>query len=359
MKKVLLITDVNFWERSSGNRTRIMSLINYLQNQVDLTVVNTGPAPINIEQTLSNTYNAYFKVLEYKKYLSSTGYGKRMKAFMKDRQYDVVIIEYIHSSYFLNFLDDDTKVILDAHDIISERTEEFKKFNHTGALYELPPETEFSIMNVYDKIMVLCEPDREKLADSLGSEKILLCPHPVSIKNYALRPKVKNIIFIASAYLPNKDAINYFISECWPAIAKTHPVELLIYGTVNEAVIPDDEKRIRVMGFVADIEQAYAAADIVINPVRFGAGLKIKNVEALAHGIPLVTTSHGARGLNAAHNAALVVADDSPSFIKAVLSLIEDVDLRSKLLNNARAFIKENFNAEKCFKPLITEINAD
>ncbi|MFI5140410.1 MAG: hypothetical protein ACHQIM_21500, partial [Sphingobacteriales bacterium] len=135
MKKVLIVTDVNFWEKSSGNRMRIWSLIDYLSRQVQLTVVNTGPAPENIETTLRNVFNADFYVLEKNKYLNSNGYGRRLKAFLKDKHFDTIIIEYIHSSYFLNFLVDDVKIILDAHDIISERADEFKKFNHAGALY--------------------------------------------------------------------------------------------------------------------------------------------------------------------------------------------------------------------------------
>jgi len=67
----------------------------------------------------------------------------------------------------------------------------------------------------------------------------------------------------------------------------------------------------------------------IINPIRFGAGLKIKNVEALAHGLPLVTTTHGSRGIEAGVNNAFLYGDEAGEFIQAMASNIESVKLRT------------------------------
>ncbi|MDB4902998.1 MAG: hypothetical protein JWQ63_2279 [Mucilaginibacter sp.] len=356
MKKVLLITDVNFWEKSSGHRMRISALIAYLTQKVLLTVVNTGPAPSNIETFLNENFKAEFFVLEKTKYLNSNGYGRRLKAFLKDKKFDTIIIEYIHSSYFLNFLTDDTQIILDAHDIISNRADEFKKFNYAGALYELSRETEIEIFNVYDNIIVLCEPDYDEITAMVGTGKALLCPHPVQSYLHPVKEDVKNIVFIASAYLPNRDAINWFVTNCWPYIITKYNVQLSVYGSVSAGPDLVGQQQIFCKGFVADIDQIYEEADIIINPVRFGAGLKIKNVEALAHGRPLVTTTHGARGIEAGINKAFLVADDAADFIQSIASLIESETLRKNLGKNAHKFINENFSAEKCFKPLLKAI---
>lgn len=334
---------------------RIYSLIEYLSAHVQLTVVNTGPAPANIETVLSTNFNADFFVLEKTKYLNSNGYGRRLKAFLKGRQFDTVIVEYIHSSYFLNFLPEDVQVILDAHDIISERADEFKKYNYAGALYELPEDTEREIFNVYDHIMVLCQPDYDKLNTMICPGKALLCPHPVQLCPHPVKEKVKNIAFIASAYIPNRDAINWFITNCWPQIAAKYDVSLSIYGSVGESVAQTDN-RIFVKGFVPSLDQIYEDADIIINPVRFGAGLKIKNIEAMAHARPLVTTIHGARGLEAGFDKAFLIADDADEFIRLTGSLINSVKLRNKLSKNAGNLIARNFSAERCFQPLLKAI---
>jgi glycosyltransferase involved in cell wall biosynthesis len=355
-KKVLLITDVNFWENSSGNRARISSLIRYLAQQVQLTVVNTGPAQKNIETVLNDKFKADFFVLEKTKYLSSNGYGRKLQAFLKDKKFDIIIIEYVHCSYFLNFLVEDATVILDAHDIISDRADEFKKNNYAGALYEISKETETEIFNVYDFVMVLCTPDHKKVSSLIGPGKALLCPHPVTPQPRPIKSEVKSIAFIASVYLPNIDAINFFIRECWPGIAEKYPVKLIIYGTVCHELRTVNDKRIVLKGFVENPDEIYADADIIINPVRFGAGLKIKNIDALANGIPLVTTTHGARGIEKGIGNAFLVADGATEFIKAIEILIESVKLRTRLGKNAIDLVNENFSEEKCFKPLINVI---
>lgn len=351
-----MLTDVNFWERSSGNRTRIYSMVKYLAPLTELTVVNTGPAPLNIESILAMQFKAEFHILENTKYLSSNGYGRRLRTLLKGRQFDTIIIQYIHSSYFLNYLVNDAQIILDTHDIISDRTDEFKKFNYPGTLYEMSAEAEAELFKVYDHIMAICKPDRERICQASGNDNVLLCPHPMIPRSRTIRNKVKNIAFVGSAYLPNRDAINFFIDNCWDKIADKYDVQLSIYGSVCAVVVNGTHKGVLLKGFEPDADKIYDEADIMINPVRFGAGLKIKNVEALANGIPLVTTTHGARGLEAIQNIGFLLADDPYQFYNAIISLIERKALRQNLTRCAFNFIDANFSPEKCFLPLMEVI---
>ncbi|MFC0513597.1 glycosyltransferase family 4 protein [Mucilaginibacter angelicae] len=353
MKKVLLITDVDFWQKNSGHRTRIAALIKYLSGQTQLTIVIACPVHESAETIIAGNLNAEFHVLEKNGILNSTGYARRLKKFIKGRFFDAVIIEYIHCSYFLNVLEDGTNVILDAHDIISDRAEEFKKHNYAGALYEISRETEVNIFNVFDHVMVLCQPDYDRVKQIMGAGNVLLCPHPVDYKQYVINEDVKNIVFVGSAYVPNVDAINFFINECWPSIAAKYPVLLNIYGTVCHELSIATTSGIRLNGFVTDTDQIYAGADIVINPVRFGAGLKIKNIEALAYGVPLITTTHGARGLEAGLNNCMLIADTAHEFTDAVELLINDFPLRRQFSFNAQKLIETHFSAKKCFDPLM------
>jgi len=85
--------------------------------------------------------------------------------------------------------------------------------------------------------------------------------------------------------------------------------------------------------------------------------LKIKNIEALAHGLPLVTTTHGARGIEPGIHKAFLVADDAEGFIQSIGSLIKKATIRKKLRKNAHQFIRDRFSTEQCFNPLINVIN--
>lgn len=357
MKQVLIITDVNFWKRSSGNSMRIYSLIEYLSNHVQLTVVNTGPT-YSEEIFLHDIFKVEFHVLEKTKYLNSNGYGRKLKTFLKGKDFDTIIIEYIHCSYFLNFLIADCQVILDTHDIISERTDEFKKFNYQKSLYEMSRKDEARLFAIYDNVIMINKPDFDKACSMTNCDKVLLCPHPFNIHPHVPNSDVKNISFIASAYLPNIDGINYFIKNCWEKIHLRYGTELNIYGTVCHEVDLSSQTDIKLHGYVEDVNLIYESADIVINPVRFGAGLKIKNLEALAHGKPLITMSHGVRGLESGVANAFLKVSNTHEFVATLSELIEDEALRAKLSGNAHEFIKANFSADQCFNPLIKAITA-
>jgi glycosyltransferase involved in cell wall biosynthesis len=356
LKKVLLITDVDFWLQGAGHRMRISALIAYLSNNTDLYIVYIGvTTPYNLQ--FLNNVNYNFHALDNEHQLSPLEYGSRLEEYLRDKDIDAVIIEYIHLSYILNFVNEDVLTVLDAHDIISERSEEFKKFNHAGAIYEISAEDEMEIFGVYDHVMVLCQPDYENIGRIPGN-KALLCPHPSNVYPHKPRNEVKNIAYIASEYVPNVDAINFFINNCWKAISNLHDVTLSIYGNVVHCLEPPLFKNIILKGFVANLNEVYDEADIIINPVRFGAGLKIKNIEALANGIPLVTTSHGARGLEKIQGKALLLADSSAEFIDKISSLINDYPKRESLSTSSTNFIGENFSAKKCFAPLLEVIQS-
>lgn len=353
MKKVLLVTDIDFWEQCSGHRVRVAALVRYLSAHFFLTVVNTGPAHDTVESIVSSEFGIELIILEPKGNLSSSGYEKKLKALLRRRSFDVLIIEYIHNSYFLHCLPYDCHVILDTHDIISERTEQFKKFNYASRLYEMDEKTEAAIFNIYDHVIMINQLDFEKaclMTDD--SRSVLLCPHPCEIYHHELRVEVRKIAFIASCYLPNVDSIKHFVAHCWDKISSKYNIELDIYGTVCAELDFSEKKGINLKGFENSLEKIYEDADIIINPVRFGAGLKIKNLEALAHGKPLVTTRHGARGMETGANNTYLVADDDDGFVLALSALIENKFLRETMYQNAHKFIAENFSSSQCFKPL-------
>lgn len=355
MKKVLLITDVNFWEGSSGHRARISALTMFLATKVDLTVVITGPAPATAENEIAALYRARFCVLEMAEGLGSEAYGILLKKRLKNKRFDSVIIEYIHSSYFLSYLNGCPQLIVDIHDIISDRAAEFQKFSLTNAIYGPTWERELEILGYYDHIITICRPDFERLSGALPG-RTLLCPHPVVSIPCSTRPQVETIGFVASSYLPNAEGINHFIQNCWPEIRKKHAVRLTIYGTVCGMVNTFESPDIVLHGFVPAVDEIYREIDVVINPVRFGAGLKIKNIEALGYGRPLVTTVHGSRGIEEAQGVAFFGAADSADMVFYILKLIENRPLRKRMALAASDFVRKKFSPEVCFNPLLEAI---
>jgi glycosyltransferase involved in cell wall biosynthesis len=357
MKEVLLITDVDFWNKGSGHRSRISALISYLATQVKLTIAYAGLAPLGISHMVGTVYLCDIFLLEPTKHLNSNAYGRRLKKMLNGRIFDTVIIEYIHNTYFLEFLAGEPTVILDAHDIISDRTEAFKKNNFGGTYFEISEADERELLTYYDYVIVLCEPDYKRAALLTEPEKILICPHFAPISKYIIRKEVRKIVFLGSDYPPNLDAINYFIEHIWPSVREGRDIQLHIYGGICHKILSDPGKAIYANGFVTELKEIYEQADVIINPVRFGSGLKIKNIEALSMGVPLVTTSHGSRGLEGGAKNAYLIADDIDGFISSLKNLIDDFQLRKALSHFGVEFVKESFTDQKCFSSLLGVIN--
>jgi glycosyltransferase involved in cell wall biosynthesis len=354
MQHTLLITDVDFWAGGAGHSMRILHLLQCLVQHVQVTIAYTGSPPENLDLILAQLLKGKYDILLLGIAADHID-TKHLYTIFRGRHFDSVIVEYIYNTFLLKFLEiDKTLVILDAHDIISDRTDEFRKFNYQGSQFELTREIEFQVFDIYDYILVLCGPDCELINRTLETPKAILCSHPVPVQPHPIREKVGNIAFAASEYPPNIDAIHFFMEECWPSLAGVPDIGLNIYGNIcNKLDPPPINSRITLQGYIPDLAAVYNDADIIINPVRFGAGIKIKNIEALANGIPLVTTSHGSRGLEAARENALLVADEAPAFAAALLRLIQDAGLRSSLANNACVYVKEQFSIEKCYQPLL------
>jgi glycosyltransferase involved in cell wall biosynthesis len=126
-----------------------------------------------------------------------------------------------------------------------------------------------------------------------------------------------------------------------------------VVGTVSKTWGPPAPAGVLMHGPQTDLAAFYARADVCINPVRHGSGLKIKTIEALAHGKALVSTSHGSRGLEAHAGAAYLVANDPGDFAQAVLNLVQQPALAEGLRQAALAVVEQEFNETTCLSPLL------
>ena len=113
----------------------------------------------------------------------------------------------------------------------------------------------------------------------------------------------------------------------------------MVAGTISN-VLPDSSEY-HLLGEFDDADQIYAVADVVISPILFGTGLKIKNVEALAYAKPLVTTPVGAEGLEGGAHSAFRVGTDSKEFAQHVIELLTNYDLRRHMSQNAYTFVRK------------------
>jgi glycosyltransferase involved in cell wall biosynthesis len=104
------------------------------------------------------------------------------------------------------------------------------------------------------------------------------------------------------------------------------------------------QPNVDVLGYVADPAPYLAETAAFIVPLHAGAGMRVKILDAWCWGVPVVSTTHGAEGIEATHGEQLLLADDAPSFAEAVARLLTDGDLRTRLIRGGRRRVAERFD---------------
>lgn len=363
MKKVVVATDVKFWYGGAGHCTRITTLLEYLSKHTLLTVVFGGP---KIEdKSAINSSNAPYKIVFIDGNNDTTlkEYADEFRNYVISNNFDVCIIEYIELSFLLNNLPNNVKVILDTHDLVSDRIESFASLGIDASIEINGTKIhnaieEFKVIDLYSNVILINNTDYAKALQFLRPEKLILAPHPPKMVRRHIRKKVNTIGFVASNYRPNVHGIVNFLELVWPSFRNCR-VQLDLYGQICDE-IPLHLRTLsglNLRGFNLNLNEIYDSIDIAINPVTTGAGLKIKNVEALGHGIPLITTRHSARGIEDGIDDSFLVADTPADFVKYLHLMIENYDLRSRLSNCANNYITKHFSPTKCFGELLRVIN--
>jgi glycosyltransferase involved in cell wall biosynthesis len=137
-------------------------------------------------------------------------------------------------------------------------------------------------------------------------------------------------------YYPNTDALLFFADQIAPILRQNckRQWHLRVIGALPEKTGIKELKKIPEMEFagrVKDLFSEYDAADIVVAPIRGGGGTRIKILEAFAHGVPVVSTSKGAEGLDVENGVHLFIEDDVRLFAEACIRLMTDSTLGDKL----------------------------
>jgi len=136
------------------------------------------------------------------------------------------------------------------------------------------------------------------------------------------------IVFVGLlSYYPNRDAIDIILHKVAPQFDRD--VEFLIIGK-NPPPISTLEN-VTFTGYVPDVRQYIASSDICISPLRYGSGTRLKILEYMAMGKPVVSTSKGAEGIDYTHNKNIIIEDNISLFAERIRELIEDEERRRRI----------------------------
>jgi len=208
---------------------------------------------------------------------------------------------------------------------------------------------ERDIGNWFNQLVVVSEKDRALIPNKnvtvipLGVDTDLFKPESLGYKK-------PNIVFSGNmGYSPNFNAVMWFAKKCLPIIQKEIPLATFtIIGANPTKGVRDLEqhKGVVVTGFVKSMPEILSKASVSVSPMLSGSGMQFKILEAMACGLPVVTTTLGLGDIRATRGEDICVADTAEEFSKTVVTLLNSAEMSAKIGKNARDFVVRNHSWE-------------
>ncbi len=224
---------------------------------------------------------------------------------------------------------------------------------HDARHGDIAHEAELACLQKADLLLAIQEEDKEELKRNLPDGEVVLLPMPLSSSPWQRRPQPGRVLYVGSAHAVNIQGLRWFLKEVWPRVLVRMPEAVFhICGTVGEA-FPESMPQVRKWGLVDDLSLEYAEAALVVVPLLIGTGLKIKLVEALQYGCPVVSTSPGLQGLAFAENRCVVRANSAEEMAEAIHQLLTNETECRRMEDQARIVIEDYFLPAVSLRPLL------
>ena len=303
----------------------------------------------------------------------SSSLRERLKSKLSSTDFDVIFCSCSSMAvYFLELcrLSDQVrrpKLIIDFVDVDSDKWVQLAENSSwwRRLIYrreaELVKALELEAHDFFDLSVFISEADRNLFATICGSsDGIEVIPNGLDLEFFSPRGKKEHpgstILFCGVMdYAPNVDAVIWFVEEIFPRIRLRHPnCKFIIAGMNPSRKVSKLAKRegVHVTGYVENIRDWYHRADVVVTPIRMARGVQNKVLEALACGLPVVSTTLACEGIAVEDRNDILIADDVNKFSNAVIELLSDRDLAKRVGSSARAVAERHYDWSRVLRPM-------
>lgn len=219
----------------------------------------------------------------------------------------------------------------------------------------------------FDAVTAVTAEDRRALEEvSDGRADVRVVPIAVDTRALAVLPRgVPNgrVTFVGTMdWPPNADGVAWFARRAWPQVRARRPdATFEVLGARPPHGVRALDRAgsgIHVAGYVDDLGARLAGTGVFVAPLRAGGGMRVKILDALARGLPVVSTRVGCEGLAVTHERDILVADTAAELAAAVLRVLDDPALAERLAVNGRALAERVYDYREACRPL-EEVYAD
>jgi glycosyltransferase involved in cell wall biosynthesis len=384
MKKILYFMPDNPLAKDEGNKIRALNILEYfrrrnmyvhfvseyiwggwseedivkfMENKIadELTVIKRKPLKNNnILYYISYKVQEFFYLRSWRylfnslKNLVTKPLQKAFNEILKKNNFDYIIISYVSWSHLIinNKFIGNAKLIIDTHDFLTAQLSSKKNFK-LGATFE----EEIRRLNEFDEVWAIST-DEQYVFSQFSKSNIKHIPFMMDAPNVEKNTFYKeysfDIIYIASENPHNKSATKWFFNNVYPKLSKD--INICIIGKINKHI--GYYNNVTSIPFTDDLQYYYLNSKIAMCPMLTGTGLKIKTVEALSYGKPVVCSTRGIDGLPNKSNNGCLISDDSIEFANHISNLLASKTLFNELSLQALEAFNNNFSKDIVYAKL-------
>ena len=304
----------------------------------------SGPVKAGSLSSLWNTVRSYYRLT------------RKVGEILKRERFDVCQVEFTETGIFWTPTGD-IPAILTCHDIIAKPA--FRRYEASVGIskslhwfiWKTKQKMEKHTLSKFARAFTLSKEDREWRERFYPgvSFRVLRYPGGLGFTGIPRKEVPGRILFLGALNRPqNIESVHYFLEKVWPTVRERLPdTEFRVagggLGRDMERKISEDP-RVVVTGFVENIEEEYKSASVFVAPILTGGGVIVKILDALAAGVPVVTTPYGNEGIRAGEEKEILVGKNPDSFTTNVISLLEHPGLRESLGRAGKIFVDRNYS---------------
>ena len=291
------------------------------------------------------------------RWLRSKDMMERVQRLATRLRFDVVHADTLGLAPYVSFFPD-AGTVLNHHDIesalvqrraCSERNTVWRAFWAREAIHLLAAERRWCPS--FHVNMVVSDDEGQLVKPSCGESNICVVPNGVDVGYFTPRPDPggNRLLFCGRLdQLANRGAITYFFKSIWPVLAgKVQELEIDVVGKNPPTWLVElsqCDPRVRVPGFVDDIRPYFQKATVFVCPITEGGGTRLKILDALAMGMPVLATTFAASGLSLHDGQHLLIADTPGTFVERTMQLLSDSPLRLRLARGAIDVVRRTYS---------------
>lgn len=335
-------------------------------------LAETGIEAVRIDTSL-NRVDAFANILTGDSYnisrFHTPEFEQVLTHVLRHQVFDVVVFESLFTAPYLPLVKRycDGPMVLRAHNVehriwelLADETEAFSRRMYLRHLADRLKAFEVNALSDFDAVVAITEDDKKHF-EALGCNSHLFTL-PFGLDAHEFPPVSTGLVHHvfhlgAMDWQPNIQGVQWFLDHVWPTVLKELPeAQLKLAGRKFEASDAYVRTNTTVLGEVEDAWDVLTQPGIMVIPLLTGSGMRIKAIEAMAAGRPVVSTSIGMEGIHGEDGKHFFIADDANSFAQRIIDLHKNPGLAVSVGTEARAFVEHDFSNQALIDRLVAEI---